>query len=109
MALRLTSTQSQTTNGVLPITLIGSNLNCSMRNDVTVAVPLPVDGEPCGQEQVKQCELTNESVTSGRSHCSFNCRCTNTHPCEIHVFIYPGKTKYLCEIIKENTLIVDVP
>ena len=109
MALRLTTTHSHTTNGVLPITLIGSDFNCSMRNDVTVAVPLPVDGEPCVQEQAKQCELTNESVTSGRSHCSFNCGCTNTYPCEIHMFIYTGKTKYLCEIIKENTFIMNVP
>ena len=107
LALRLT-THSNTTNGILPITLIGSDLNCSMSNDVSVAVPLRMDGESCEQEQVKQCELTKESVTSGFNHCSFDCSCANFYPCEIDIFIFSGKTKYLCEIIKGNTFIVDV-
>ena len=90
---------------VLPLTLIGLNLNCG-RRDILVTT-LSTDESSC-QHRVA-CDFIEEIIISGLSHCSYDCWCNNTNPCEIYIGIRNGEDKDLCDVFRSSSLMINVP
>ena len=100
VALQLTYVQTST--NLLPITVIGSELTCA--GDGEMLVTTEIEALPCQHNH--HCDFIEETLVSGMSHCTYECRCDNKIPCLILMYARYRSTKSLCDVFRTDTFIL---